>query len=111
MIKQRHLFLIKNVPTEQKDEPATWDDFGHIALFMLPFPLLIASMYLALNAGLALLNDPASSRLLYSFGMGGTILATVLAKALGQRPVTWLGYFASFDVLAYWLLFTIRSAM
>lgn len=111
MIKQRHLWLVKDVAKEQADLPAKWTDLGLVALWLLPATLMLVSSFFAMREGWSLWQSEVTHpSMLYSFGMFGTVLATIFASIVGQKPVALFGYFASFDALVVWLLLVIRSA-
>lgn len=112
MIKQRHLSFVKDVSEQHADAPATWEDIGMLALWLLPLPLLVVSGLVTLREGLVMWHAAAAPpTMLYAFGMCGTLAATLLARVFEQRPVTWLGYVASIEVLMGWAAFTLRGVL
>lgn len=111
MIKQRHLRLVKDVAEEQADLPAKWSDLGFVALWLLPAILMLVSSFLGMREGWALWqSDATRPSMFYSFCVYGILGTTLFARMIGQKPVAWFGYFASFDVVAVWLLLAMRSA-
>lgn len=111
MIKKRHLRLVKIVDNSSSEEPATWKDLLPVALFCLPLPLLLGACFVGFREGFLLFNSNHPTSLMYTLSMAGVIGATVMAKALNQRPVCWLGYLASFDALMFYVLLTVRAAL